>query len=61
MVRPVNWSTIKNFLLFAHHIVNIEKHDVVGTKGVIDKVSQSYVFDVIEIVKFKIAFSLVNP
>ena len=51
----------QDFLLFAHHIVNIEKHDVVGTKGVINKVSKSYVFDVIEVFKFEVAFSLVNP
>ncbi|CIV40060.1 Uncharacterised protein [Streptococcus pneumoniae] len=51
----------QDFLLFAHHIVNIEKHDVVGTKSVIDKVGQSHVFDVIEVFKFEVAFSPVNP
>ncbi len=35
------WSTIKDFLIFADHIVDIQNHDVVWHGGVVDKVSQA--------------------
>ena len=50
----------QDFLLFTHHIVDIKNHDVVGAKGVVDKVSQCYVFDIVEIFEFEVFFCFIN-
>ena len=34
----------QDFLLFTNHIVDIENHDIVGTEGIVNKVSKSHIF-----------------
>ena len=50
----------KNFLLRTYHIVDIMQHDVVGTKGIVNIVSQGNVVNIIQVVQVEEFFSLVN-
>ena len=50
----------QNFLIFTDHIVNIKEHDVISSQGIVDKVSQGNIFNIIEIVQLEVTFCLVN-
>ncbi|RSJ31803.1 hypothetical protein D8895_10285 [Streptococcus sp. BCA20] len=39
----------QNFLFFTNHIVNVQQHNIICTKSIVNKVSQCYIFNVIQV------------